>query len=437
MLDRLQILFLLLLLSLSTISTSESDTPISRFQNYLSINTAHPNPNYTTPIDYLTQFANTIPNLHSKIIHLTPTIPLLLLTWPGSNPSLPSILFNSHLDSVPAEPDKWTYPPFSAHRDSDGRIFARGAQDDKCIGMQYLEAIKVIQSSDPNFVPLRNVHILYIPEEEVGGFDGMGKFVERKEFEELNVGFVMDEGQASTNDEFRVFYADRTPWHMVIKAVGTPGHGSKLYDNTAMENLMKSIEVVTKFRESKFDIVKAGLAANSEVVSVNPVFLKAGTPSPTGFVMNMQPSEAEAGFDIRMPPTTDPQLMRKIIEEQWAPTWRNMTYEITEKGFLRDNKGRPLMTLASDSNPWWSIFNEAVTRAGGKLSKPEILASTTDARFMRRLGIPSFGFSPMKNTPILLHDHNEFLKDTVYLEGIKVYESIIKSLSSFEGSYEH
>ncbi|OIT32134.1 PREDICTED: aminoacylase-1 [Nicotiana attenuata] len=429
---------LLFFLALSTISAAESDTPISRFQNYLRINTAHPNPNYTSPITYLINFANSIPNLHSKVLHLTPTIPLLLLTWPGtSTPSLPSILFNSHLDSVPAEPEKWTHPPFSAHKTSDGRIFARGAQDDKCIGMQYLEAIKTIQSKDPDFKPLRNVHILYVPEEEVGGFDGMGKFVETKEFKELNVGFVMDEGQASTNDEFRVFYADRTPWHMVIKAVGTPGHGSRLYDNTAMENLMKSIEVITKFRESKFDIVKAGLAANSEVISVNPVFLKAGIPSPTGFVMNMQPSEAEAGFDIRMPPTADPQLMRKIIEEQWAPAWRNMTYEITEKGFLRDNMGCPLMTLTSDSNPWWSVFNEAVTRAGGKLSKPEILASTTDARFMRRLGIPTFGFSPMKNTPILLHDHNEFLKDTVYLEGIKVYESIIKSLSSFEGSYEH
>ncbi|KAJ8551207.1 hypothetical protein K7X08_000577 [Anisodus acutangulus] len=440
MLDHLQplpILLLLLLFLSLTLSTSESDTPISRFQQYLRINTAHPNPNYTTPINYLTNFANSIPNLHSKIIHLTPTIPLLLLTWPGSNPSLPSILFNSHLDSVPAEPEKWTHPPFAAHKTSDGRIFARGAQDDKCIGMQYLEAIKAIQSSDPNFVPLRNVHILYVPEEEVGGFNGMRKFVERKEFEELNVGFVMDEGQASTNDEFRVFYADRTPWHMVIKAVGMPGHGSKLVDNTAMENLMKSIEVITKFRESKFVIVKAGLAANSEVISVNPVFLKAGTPSPTGFVMNMQPSEAEAGFDIRMPPTADPQLMRKIIEEQWAPAWRNMTYEITEKGFLRDNMGRPLMTLASDTNPWWSVFNEAVTRAGGKLSKPEILASTTDARFMRRLGIPTFGFSPMKNTPILLHDHNEFLKDTVYLEGIKHLKTCFAGISILEKMILH
>lgn len=53
------------------------------------------------------------------------------------------------------------------------------------------------------------------------------------------------------------------------------------------------------------------------------------------------------------------------------------------------------------------MFNQAITAAGGKLAKPEILSSTTDARFMRQLGIPALGFSPMKNTPILLHDHNE------------------------------
>lgn len=69
--------------------------------------------------------------------------------------------------------------------------------------------------------------------------------------------------------------------------------------------------------------------------------------------------------------------------------------------------GRPLMTVANDSNPWWSVFEQAVTLAGGKLAKPEILASTTDARYIRQKGLPTLGFSPMKNMPILLHDHNE------------------------------
>lgn len=272
----------------------------------------------------------------------------------------------------------------------------------------------------------------YVPDEEIGGRDGAAKFTASEDFKALNLGFMLDEGQANPGDEFRVFYADRCPWELVIRAQGMPGHGSRMYDSSAMENLMKGVEMITRFRDSQFDVVKAGKAANSEVVSVNPVYLKAGIPSPTGFVMNMQPSEAEAGFDVRLPPTADSDLIRKKISEEWAPAVRNMTYTIREKGPSKDYLGRPLLTLTNDSNPWWLVFNKAITAVGGKLAKPEILPSSTDARFIRQLGIPALGFSPMTNTPILLHDHNEFLKDTVYLRGIEVYESIISTLSSYQ-----
>lgn len=82
-------------------------------------------------------------------------------------------------------------------------------------------------------------------------------------------------------------------------------------------------------------------------------------------------------------------------------------WQIIQKGPIRDILGRPLMTSTNESNPWWSVFEQAITAVGGKLAKPEILASTTDARYIRELGIPALGFSPMTNTPILLHDHNE------------------------------
>ncbi|GAV84114.1 Peptidase_M20 domain-containing protein/M20_dimer domain-containing protein [Cephalotus follicularis] len=426
---------LLFLLSTSTSSQShqpKQDNPITRFQQFLQINTAHPNPNYYNPISFLITQAKSI-GLTYRTLEFTPNKPLLLLSWPGSNPSIPSILLNSHLDSVPAEPSKWSHPPFSASISADGCIFARGSQDDKSISLQYLEAIRNLKFVS-NFTPTRTLHISYVPDEEIGGLDGAAKFFGSREFEDLNVGFVLDEGQASVSDEFRVFYADRSPWGLIIRAKGGPGHGSRMFDNGAMENLMKSVEAISGFRESRFDVVKAGQAANSEVVSINPVYIKAGIPSPTGFVMNMQPSEAEAGFDVRLPPTADPESIRKRIAEEWAPATRNMTYEIIEKGPIKDHMGRPLMTATNDSNPWWSVFKQAITAIGGKLAKPEILPSTTDARFIRQLGIPALGFSPMTNTPILLHDHNEFLKDTVYLKGIEVYESIISSLSSFEGA---
>jgi hypothetical protein len=61
------------------------------------------------------------------------------------------------------------------------------------------------------------------------------------------------------------------------------------------------------------------------------------------------------------------------------------------------------------------VFEEAVKRAGGKLGMPEIFPASTDARYFRELGIPAFGFSPMANTPILLHDHNEVCITTLHL----------------------
>uniref|UniRef100_A0A9I9DP87 Aminoacylase-1-like n=1 Tax=Cucumis melo TaxID=3656 RepID=A0A9I9DP87_CUCME len=131
---------------------------------------------------------------------------------------------------------------------------------------------------------------------EIGGSDGATKFVQSKEFKELNVGFMMDEGQASPGDEFRVFYADRSPWSLIIKAKGTPGHGSRMYDNSAMENLMKSVEIISRFREGQFEIVK--------VASANP-------PSPRSVAANRaQPSEPIVVTKV----DTEIQGVRKVEE---------------------------------------------------------------------------------------------------------------------------
>ena len=38
------------------------------------------------------------------------------------------------------------------------------------------------------------VHIIFVPEEELGGMDGMRLFVHTEHFKELNLGFALDEG---------------------------------------------------------------------------------------------------------------------------------------------------------------------------------------------------------------------------------------------------
>ncbi|KAL6661141.1 hypothetical protein ACP70R_000525 [Stipagrostis hirtigluma subsp. patula] len=343
----------------------------------------------------------------------------------------------------------------------------------KCVGMQYLEAIRRLRTA--GFVPDRNIYVTFVPDEEIGGHDGVEAFIASKEFKDMNVGLVIDEGLASPGEQYRVFYAERSHWWLTIKAKGAPGHGAKLYDASAMENLMKSVETIRRFRTSQFDLVKSGEKAEGDVVSVNFAYLKAGTPTPThqgalrkrpssvpagkrlqcrlpaligtdsalsvlafvlwpalivGFVMNLQPSEAEVGLDIRMPPSVHTEALERRLVEEWAPSSRNLTIMFKQRASVLDNFGKPAITPANSSNPWWLVFEEAVKKAGGKLGKPEILPGFTDARYFRKLGLPAFGFSPIANTPILSHNHNEFLSKDEYLKGIGIYESVIRALAT-------
>ncbi|KAE8721853.1 expansin-A20-like [Hibiscus syriacus] len=423
----------LLLLPLLTNSKTppiqdEKSKIISRFQQYLQINTSQPSPDYQKSTQFLLAQANSI-SLESQVLEFVKGKPIVLLKWPGSDPSLPSILLNSHTDVVPSESSKWVYPPFGAHIDEEGNIFARGSQDMKCVGMQYIEAVRKLNIS--GFRPKRSLYLSFVPDEEIGGLAGAQKLASSDVFKDMNVGIALDEGLASPNENYRLFYGERAPWMLVIKSTGAPGHGAKLYEDSAMENLFKSIESIRRFRASQFDLVKTGLKAEGEVISVNMAFLKAGTPSPTGFVMNLQPSEAEAGFDIRIPPMANLESLEKRIAEEWAPTSRNMSFEFRGKGIPHDDQGRPLVTATDSSNPWWALLEEAIMKTNGKIGKPEIFPASTDARNFRLVGLHAIGFSPMANTPILLHDHNEFLNHAEYLRGIDVYVSVIKAYASY------
>ena len=98
--------------------------------------------------------------------------------------------------------------------------------------------------------------VTFVPDEEIGGNDGMGGFVESARFAELNVGLELDEGWATPGEVFPVFYAERCPWWFTIRAEGEPGHGSKLYDGGAMERLQAALARIFTFRAQQFDKIK-------------------------------------------------------------------------------------------------------------------------------------------------------------------------------------
>lgn len=47
-----------------------------------------------------------------------------------------------------------------------------------------------------------------------------------------------------------------------------------------------------------------------------------------------------------------------------------------------------------------------------------------------QVGIPAIGFTPINNTPVLLHDHDEFIRADTYLDGIEIYKKLITKIAN-------
>jgi len=87
-------------------------------------------------------------------------------------------------------------------------------------------------------------------------------------------------------------------------------------------------------------------------------------------------------------------------------------------------------TATDDTNPFWVAFESIVVDELKLKIKTLVFPGGTDSRFIRQVGIPAIGFSPIAQTPVLLHDHNEFLQADVYLNGIEVYKKLIPKLAN-------
>jgi acetylornithine deacetylase/succinyl-diaminopimelate desuccinylase-like protein len=91
------------------------------------------------------------------------------------DPSLPTVLVYGHYDVQPVEPlNLWKSPPFEPEI-RDGKIFARGADDDKGQMYMHFAAFEYLVKSDQ--LPC-NVKFMIEGEEEIGS-PSLGKFMEQ------------------------------------------------------------------------------------------------------------------------------------------------------------------------------------------------------------------------------------------------------------------
>ncbi|XP_073828399.1 aminoacylase-1B [Musca autumnalis] len=394
----------------------ETNEEIQYFREYLRIPSVHPKPNYTPCVDFLRKQAESL-GMQMRIHYpVNKDNPVVVLSWPGSDTSLPAILLNSHMDVVPVFPDSWKHEPFGAEMDEEGRIFARGAQDMKCVGMQYLGALRKLKMSGKQFK--RTIYVSFVADEEMGGGLGMREFVNTSDFKSLNIGFSLDEGLASPTEEFPVFYAERSVWRIYFNINGNAGHGSLLLKNTVGEKANYILHKMMSMREQQVRRLENNPELTiGDVTTINLTQVRGGVQS------NVVPPTMVLGFDVRLALDVD----QKEFEEQLHKWCEEAGGDID----LTYDQKRPRVppTAVDDTNPYWVAFKGATDELGLKL-KPQIFTGGTDSRYIRQVGIPALGFSPMNNTPVLLHDHDEFLHADVYLRGIDIYEKIIENLAN-------
>lgn len=246
----------------------------------------------------------------------------------------------------------------------------------------------------------------------------METFVKQPEFHKLNIGFALDEGLANPTDAFTVFYGERNPWWITVHCPGSPGHGSRFVENTAAEKLRHVMNSFLDFREKeKHRLNTSECFTLGDVTTVNMTMVKGGV------AYNVIPAEMDVSFDLRIPPTVNLQEFERQIKQWCKEAGEDVTYDFAQKHMNQN------ITSTDESDPWWNAFSASCKEMNMTLKK-EIFPAATDSRFIRAVGIPAIGFSPMNRTPILLHDHNEYLNEQVFLKGISVYKRIIPALAS-------
>ncbi|KAM3964074.1 aminoacylase-1 isoform 1-T2 [Aphomia sociella] len=396
-------------------SKFENNAAVANFVEYLKIPSVQPDINYDACVTFLQRQAKEI-GISVKVYEVVPRKPIVVLTWPGQDTSLTSVLLNSHMDVVPVFENSWTYPPFSAHIDKDGKIFARGSQDMKCVGIQYLEAIRILKKSGVQLK--RTLHISFVPDEEIGGHDGMEKFVLTNDFKALNVGFALDEGMANPTDEFIIFNGERSIWQIHVICNGPPGHGSLLIPNTAGEKIRYIIDKFMDLREEQKKILDTNPKLTiGDVTTINLTQLKGGVQS------NVVPEKLTAVFDVRLAVSVDHVAFEKQVTQWCKEAGDGVTFEFEQKNPNVE------CTKTDSSNPYWVAFKKAADEMKLKLDI-RIFPGGTDSRYIRRVGIPAIGFSPMNNTPVLLHDHDEYLSADIYLKGIDIYVKLLTAVAN-------
>ena len=394
--------------------------PAALLQDLIRFDTTNPPGNEAACVAYIDRLL-TGAGIETTRLARDPNRPNLIARLKGQGKAPPLLLYG-HVDVVTTVGQQWTHPPFEA-REVEGVVWGRGALDMK--GGVAMMLAAVLRARAEGLVPAGDVVLAILSDEECGGDYGAGYLVENHPEQFEGVRYALGEfGGASMMIGQRVFYpiqiAEKQMCWMEATVRGPGGHGSRPMRGGTMARLARFLRQldrhplpvhVTPAARQMIEAMAAALPFPAGFILrqlLNPSLtdrvlkllgdraqlfepLLRNTVNVTivrgGEKINVIPSQVDIEMDGRLLPGFGPEDMiaelRHVVGDE---------VELAVKRY--DPAGaEPDMGL-------FDTLADVLRRADPRgVPLPLLLPAVTDGRFFSRLGIQTYGFTPMKLPP--------------------------------------
>jgi acetylornithine deacetylase/succinyl-diaminopimelate desuccinylase-like protein len=360
----------------------------------------------------------------------------------GDDPRALVLLSHLDVEPVPA-PRRWEHPPFAGVVDPP-YIHGRGSFDMKSYTVAQLLAMLRLHAAHPR--PRRSVILLATGSEEAGSDFGVKWLIDehpevlRRAWAVLNEGGIVEARSLENLKYWGIEIGQKRFAELVACAPTRERLDLLRRDIIDFDFGIDDLEVdpeVRRFwnvyRTSRDLDTLRDLLADPDALRADPVrFLDVPSYLRSTLRNELVPFEPEpapdGGWRMRLLFHLLPSADLAEVRRRLLPPWMTVGIQLAER-----RAPPPLVLSPADHPVFEAIAAEIDHDYGRRIAGPYFLSwSATDSRFLRPLGIPSYGFAPFllftPETERMGHD-NEKISLPGYASGVDLYRRVVERVA--------
>jgi acetylornithine deacetylase/succinyl-diaminopimelate desuccinylase-like protein len=234
-----------------------ADAHLKEFIEFVSIPSISSIPSHKPDIEKSAAWiVNKLKSIGLTTVQLIPTSgnPVVYGSWDKA-PGKPTVLIYAHYDVQPVKESEWNHPPFAATAE-DGKIFGRGASDDKSGVMVTIWAVEAMLKKDGK-LPV-NVKFMFDGEEEIGSPHFKDFLIQNKDLLKTDFALNADGDQFSDSiPSILMSLRGGVQLEFSVKTANIDAHSGQFGGKTPNAVVAMS-QIITSLFDSKGNVAVAG-----------------------------------------------------------------------------------------------------------------------------------------------------------------------------------